>query len=179
MKAIHVTAYGDAREVLQVVDLEPPTAPGVGEVLIDMEYAPLNKHDLASISGFLPVPPAPFVAGNEGTGVVAATGEGVTNVKPGDRVALPLLSGTWREQIVVPAVGMAALPEADPQQLAMIGSNPPTAALILDKYADVPAGSYVVQNAANSGVGRSLIAIAAPAASGPSTSRATRPPSRN
>jgi NADPH:quinone reductase-like Zn-dependent oxidoreductase len=69
-------------------------------------------------------------------------------------------AGSWRRQLMLPARGLFALPDADPQQLAMIGSNPPTAVLALGEYTEVPAGSWVVQNAANSGVGRSLIAIA-------------------
>ena len=44
--------------------------------------------------------------------------------------------------------------------LAMLGINPPTASLLLDEASDLKPGDWVVQNAANSGVGRSLIAIA-------------------
>jgi NADPH:quinone reductase-like Zn-dependent oxidoreductase len=62
--------------------------------------------------------------------------------------------------MVVPAVGLFSLPEAEPQQLAMLGINPPTASLLLDEAPDLKPGDWVVQNAANSGVGRSLIAIA-------------------
>jgi NADPH:quinone reductase-like Zn-dependent oxidoreductase len=160
MKAISAAGRGDARQVLRVVELDSPAAPGPRHVLVDVEYAPLNQHDLLAIAGVLPAPPAPWVPGNEGTGIVAAVGPDVTEVIVGDRVVLPSLSGTWREQIVVAADGLFALPEAAPEQLAMVGMNPPTASLILDEYTGVPAGSYVAQNAANSGVGRSLIAIA-------------------
>jgi NADPH:quinone reductase-like Zn-dependent oxidoreductase len=62
--------------------------------------------------------------------------------------------------LVVPAAGLFSLPEAEPQQLAMLGINPPTASLLLDEASDLKPGDWVVQNAANSGVGRSLIAIA-------------------
>src|SRR5580692_10310964 len=62
--------------------------------------------------------------------------------------------------MVVPAVGLFSLPETEPQQLAMLGINPPTASLLLDEAPDLKPGDWVVQNAANSGVGRSLIAIA-------------------
>ncbi|QIQ01264.1 zinc-dependent alcohol dehydrogenase family protein [Streptomyces liangshanensis] len=160
MKAVQAVARGDAREVLRVVDLEPPGPPAAGEVLVHVEYAPLNRHDLLAIGGYLPVPPPPWVPGNEGTGIVAAVGDGVGEVSAGDRVALPLMSGTWREQLVVPAEGMFPLPDANAQQLAMIGSNPPTAVLALDEFVEVPPGSFVVQDAANSGVGRSMIALA-------------------
>src|SRR5260370_9891351 len=70
-------------------------------------------------------------------------------------------SFTWRQRVVVSAGGLSALPaDADPQQLAMLGINPPTAALLLSEYVDLKPGEWVVQNAANSGVGRWVIAFA-------------------
>jgi len=75
-------------------------------------------------------------------------------------VLVPLYSFSWRERLVAPAAGLSALPEADPRQLAMLGINPPTAALLLNESIDLRPGDWVAQNAANSGVGRSLIAIA-------------------
>jgi len=63
--------------------------------------------------------------------------------------------------MVVSAGGLSALPpDADPQQLAMLAINPPTAALLLSEYVDLRPGEWVVQNAANSGVGRWVIAFA-------------------
>jgi NADPH:quinone reductase-like Zn-dependent oxidoreductase len=44
--------------------------------------------------------------------------------------------------------------------LAMLAINPPTAALLLSEYVDLKPGEWVVQNAANSGVGRWVIAFA-------------------
>jgi NADPH:quinone reductase-like Zn-dependent oxidoreductase len=85
----------------------------------------------------------------------------VESVKVGDRVLAPPASFTWRERIVVSAGGLSALPpDADPQQLAMLAINPPTAALLLSEYVDLKPGEWVVQNAANSGVGRWVIAFA-------------------
>jgi NADPH:quinone reductase-like Zn-dependent oxidoreductase len=85
----------------------------------------------------------------------------VQNVKLGDRVLAPLSSFTWRERMVVSADGLFALPpDADPRQLAMLTINPPTAALLLSEYVDLKPGEWVVQNAANSGVGRWVIAFA-------------------
>jgi NADPH:quinone reductase-like Zn-dependent oxidoreductase len=60
----------------------------------------------------------------------------------------------------VPAAGLFSLPEADPRHLAMLGINPPTASLLLDEASDLKPGDWVAQNAANSGVGRSVISIA-------------------
>src|SRR6185295_17825217 len=122
--------------------------------------APINMNDLYLIQGVYPVRPSlPSVVGNEGVGRVLAVGAGVNHVKAGDRVLVPLYSFSWRERLVAPAAGLFALPEADPRQLAMLGINPPTAALLLNEV-DLRPGDWVAQNAANSGVGRSLIAIA-------------------
>jgi NADPH:quinone reductase-like Zn-dependent oxidoreductase len=85
----------------------------------------------------------------------------VQNVKLGDRVLAPLSSFTWRERMVLSANGLFALPsDADPQQLAMLAINPPTAALLLSEYINLKPGDWVVQNSANSGVGRWVIAFA-------------------
>jgi NADPH:quinone reductase-like Zn-dependent oxidoreductase len=62
--------------------------------------------------------------------------------------------------MIVPASSLFPLPDGDPQQLSMLSGNPPTAALILTEYTQLKPGDWVVQNSANSGVGRSLIAIA-------------------
>jgi NADPH:quinone reductase-like Zn-dependent oxidoreductase len=160
MRALQISAYGDPLNVLELVDIPEPGAPGMGEVLIDVELAPLNLHDLLFMRGYFGGPPAPTVVGNEGFGRVAAVGPGVTNVKVGDHVLAPNLGLTWRERLIAPAQGLFPLPDGDRLQLAQLGSNPPTAALILSEYTDLKPGDWVVQNAGNSGVGRSLIAIA-------------------
>ncbi|MFD1561703.1 hypothetical protein ACFSHT_39655 [Paraburkholderia silviterrae] len=61
-------------------------------------------------------------------------GDGVENVKVGDRVVPPLYSLTWREKMIIPAEGLFALPpDADIQQLAMLRINPVSAALLLNE----------------------------------------------
>src|SRR6201981_630875 len=160
MRALQISAYGDPLNVLELVDIPEPGVPGADEVLIDVELAPLNSHDLLFIRGYFGGPPVPTVVGNEGFGRVAAVGPGVTNVKVGDHVLAPILGLTWRERLIAPARGLFPLPDGDRLQLAQLGSNPPTAALILSEYIDLKPGDWVVQNGGNSGVGRSLIAIA-------------------
>src|SRR5207244_13141340 len=78
----------------------------------------------------------------------------------GDRVSVPPTALVRGERRAAPAAGLPGLPESDPRQLAMLGINPPTAALLLNESTDLRPGDWVAQNAANSGVGRSLIAIA-------------------
>ena len=160
MRALQISAYGDPLNVLELVEIPEPGVPGVGEVLIDVELAPLNLHDLLFIRGYFGGPPTPTVVGNEGFGRVAAVGPGVTNVKVGDHVLTPVLGLSWRTRMIASAQGLFPLPDGDRLQLAQLGSNPPTAALILSEYADLKPGDWAVQNAGNSGVGRSLIAIA-------------------
>ncbi len=52
------------------------------------------------------------------------------------------------------------LPPGDINQFAMMGVNPPTAYLLLTNIVKLPRGSWVIQNGANSGVGRAIVAIA-------------------
>ena len=161
MRAALIKGFGEPTDVLEVSDVPEPSGPAAGEVLVGVEYAPINMNDLYVIQGAFPVRPSlPSIVGNEGVGRVLAVGSGVGHLKVGDQVLIPLYAFSWRERLVVPAVGLFSLPEADPQQLAMLGINPPTASLLLDEAPDLKPGDWVVQNAANSGVGRSLIAIA-------------------
>src|SRR5580765_7340475 len=162
MRAVQLSAYGNPVEGLKYVDIPEPDAPGPNQVLIGVEFCPINPSDLLLAKGMYALRPAlPTVIGNEGVGRVLNAGPGVRNVKVGDRVPAPLSSFTWRERMVISADGLFALPpDADPQQLAMLAINPPTAALLLSEYVNLKSGDWVVQNSANSGVGRWVIAFA-------------------
>ncbi len=162
MRAVQLTAYGNPVEGLNYVDIPEPAAPGPNQVLLGVEFSPLNPSDLMLAQGIYGIRPAlPTVIGNEGVGRILAVGAEVKNVKVGDRVLAPLSSFTWRERMVISAKGLFALPaNADPQQLSMLAINPPTAALLLSEYVDLKPGEWVVQNAANSAVGRWVIAFA-------------------
>ena len=162
MRAVQLTAFGNPVDGLECVDIPEPDTPGPNQVLIGVEYSPINPNDLMVAQGIYAFrPPLPAVIGNEGVGRVLAVGPGVESVRLDDRVLAPPSSFTWRERIVISAGGLSALPvDADPQQLAMLAINPPTAALLLSEYVDLQPGEWVVQNAANSGVGRWVIAFA-------------------
>jgi NADPH:quinone reductase-like Zn-dependent oxidoreductase len=113
MRAVQLTAFGAPVDGLEYVDIAEPDAPGPNQVLIGVEFSPINPNDLLLAMGIYAFRPAlPTVIGNEGVGRVLAVGPGVENVKVGDRV-LPLLSSfTWRERMVIPADGLFALPPA-------------------------------------------------------------------
>jgi NADPH:quinone reductase-like Zn-dependent oxidoreductase len=160
VRAIQITQFGTPEDVVHVVDLQEPPAPGPREVKVAVELSPLNKHDLLLAGGEFLQPPLPLVLGNEGVARIVEVGEDVGTVAVGDLVVVPLFAGAWRERLLLPAEGLFPLPEGSVEQFSMLGSNPPTAGLILSEYADLAPGDWIVQNAANSGVGRSLIALA-------------------
>ena len=94
-----------------VLKTEPfePRQPGPGEALVKQAASGLNFIDTYFRTGLYPVK-LPFVQGSEGAGTVEAVGEGVTNVKPGDRVAY-LGNGTYATHFTGPAGRMVKLPD--------------------------------------------------------------------
>ena len=162
MQAIQLTKYGKPEEGLRLVEIAEPGDPKPGQILIRVEYAPINDSDLLVASGLYAVQPKlPSVVGNEGAGRVLAVGDGVQTVKVGDRVVIPRGVFTWAEKVLAPAEEVIVLPpEIDPQQAAMLSINPPAAALLLEEFVSLKPGDWIVQNAANSGVGRAVIVFA-------------------
>src|ERR1700693_795868 len=136
MQSIQLTKYGKPEEALRLAEIAEPGHPKSGQVLIRVEYAPINDSDLLVASGLYAVQPnLPSVVGNEGAGKVVAVGDGVQNVKVGDRVVLPHGVFSWAEKVLAAAEGAIVLPpEIDPQQAAMLSINPPAAALLLGEF---------------------------------------------
>jgi NADPH:quinone reductase-like Zn-dependent oxidoreductase len=162
MKALQLNAFGDPVASIGLIELPEPDGPGEGEALVQLEYAPIHPSELLMVRGIYGVRPAlPFGLGQEGVGIVLAVGRGVRNLEVGDRVSLPIDRSAWRERVVLPAGDLIAVPlDADPRQLSMLRSNPPTAALLLSQYIDLQPGEWVIQNAGNSGVGRCVSTFA-------------------
>jgi len=161
MQAIQIEAFGNPAEVLKVVEVPEVGAPAEGEVVIALEASPINMSDLLMISGrYGHRPKLPSVMGTEGVGRIVAVGAGVKHLKQGDRTLVPYPAPAWAERIRADATRLRPLPRGDVHQLAMLGINPPTAYLMLTDYVNLPSGAWVIQNSANSGVGRALIPIA-------------------
>jgi NADPH:quinone reductase-like Zn-dependent oxidoreductase len=161
MKAIQIETFGSPAEVAKAVDLPEVGAPGAGEVVIAVEASPINQYDLLMIAGGYGYRPRlPAIMGTEGAGRVIAVGAGVKHLKEGDRTLVPFLHPTWAERIKTDAPWLRPLPPGDINQFAMMGVNPPTAYLLVTDIVELPRGSWVIQNGANSGVGRATIAIA-------------------
>ena len=140
-------------------DLPPLTE---GQALVQVLAAPINPSDVLTLTGeYGMLPPLPAVGGNEGVGVIAELGPGVSSPAVGQTVLLPVGGGTWSTHMVADAKKLMPLPNGvDPLQLAMMTVNPPTAHLLLKEFVDLQAGEWVMQNAANSGVGEYLIQLA-------------------
>lgn len=161
MKAIQIEAFGNPAEVMKLVDVPDVGDPAAGEVVIALEASPINMSDLLMISGRYGYRPnLPAIVGTEGVGRVTAVGSGVKHLKAGDRTIIPYPSAAWAERIKADARPLRPLGAGDVNQLAMLGINPATAWLLLAEYVALQPGSWVIQNSANSGVGRALIGIA-------------------
>jgi len=162
MKSARLSHFGKPAEVIELVDMDDPGAPGEDEVTIDVIACPINPADVLMLEGRYGASPPklPLTPGAEGLGRIARAGAGVKHVKPGDLVLVPG-PGTWRERMTAPAKALWALrSKADPHQLAMLRVNPATAYLMLHDYVPPQAASWVIQNAANSGVGHCLVRLA-------------------
>ncbi|HEV3113344.1 MAG TPA: zinc-dependent alcohol dehydrogenase family protein [Candidatus Binataceae bacterium] len=163
MRRLQLVAHGKPLDVIELNTVSQP-APGPEDVLVSMEAAPLNPSDFLLVRGIYGVRPAfPFSLGSEGVGRVIQTGSKVDVALRGKRILiLPTYEqGTWADQVVVPARNIVPMSDqADPVQLSMIGINPATAYLLLNRYVSLMPGDWIGQTAANSAMGQYIIAIA-------------------
>lgn len=110
MRAVTCTAFAQP-ETLSVQTVPDPT-PGPGEVVLTVEAAGVNYPDALMVMGQYQVkPPLPFTPGAEAAGTVAAVGEGVTHLRPGQRVAAFTGTGAFAEQLLAPANAVMPLPD--------------------------------------------------------------------
>lgn len=162
MKAVQFSRFGRASDVAGLVDIPEPPAPAPGQVLIEVEVTPINPSDLLHFEGRYAKPlPLPAFAGSGILGRVAAIGPRVDDLELGDRVIVVNTDRRgWCERFVSPAARVISVSGADPVDLALLAANPPTALLMLESFSHLQPGDWVLQNAANSSVGVSLIQIA-------------------
>jgi NADPH2:quinone reductase len=107
MRAIQIKQTGGP-EVMTVVDVDP-LVPGPGEALVAVEAIGVNFIDIYFREGRYPSA-LPFTPGQEAAGTVVKVGEGMTTIKPGDRVAWCGVSGTYAEYVLAPAARLVVLP---------------------------------------------------------------------
>jgi len=161
MKIAELTAIGPAEQVVHCVEVPDIGAPGPGEVAVDMLACPINPADILQIEGgYATRPITPCRIGAEGVGRVRAVGREVNGIAVGDLV-INLARDNWVAAQILPASGVIRLPAGiDIQQAAMLKVNAGTAACMLSDFVDLGPGDWVIQNAANSGVGADVIRLA-------------------
>lgn len=139
-------------EVLSVEDW-PVDTPGPGQVLLEQKAVGLNFIDTYQRSGLYPQQ-LPFVAGNEGAGVVKAIGPGVTEVKVGDRVCYQGQIGAYAEERLVSADRLVPIPDGvDFETAAAVLLKGLTAYYLLFKTWPVQKGETILWHAAAGGTG--------------------------
>ena len=158
MKAITIT--NDADRALGWQAVPDPTC-GPGEVLVDIHATAVNRADLLQRTGNYPPPPgaSPYM-GLEMAGVVAATGESVTEWRPGDRVLGLLSGGGYAERVAVPAPHLLPLPsDRDFTWGAAICEVFLTAFVNLFREAGLCAGETALIHGGGSGVGTAAVQL--------------------
>ncbi len=158
MKAIRVHQTGGP-EVLQFEEVATPS-PGPGEVLVKIAAAGINFIDIYHRVGLYPLE-TPFTPGLEAAGIVEAVGEGVSEFKPGDRVAYCTQLGAYAEFALVPAEKLVPVPSGVdlPTAAAVMLQGMTAHYLALDTFPLKP-GHTALVHAAAGGVGLLLVQIA-------------------
>ena len=152
-KAIRIHEHGGP-EVLRWEEVEVGE-PGPGQLRVRHGAVGLNYIDVYHRTGLYPLPSLPWTLGMEGAGRVEAVGEGVTEFKPGDRIAYaspPV--GAYAEVRLMPADRVVALPDAiDDRTAAAMMLQGMTAQYLLRRTYRVQPGDAILLHAAAGGVG--------------------------
>ena len=158
MKAIRIHEFGGP-EVLRIEDVPVPQA-GPGQALIKISAIGVNYLDIYHRTGVYPLP-LPLTPGTEAAGVIAALGEGVTDLAEGQRVAYAGPIGAYAEYAVVPAARLVPLPKGtSDEQAAAVLLQGMTAHYLVDGIFPVKSGDRVLIHAAAGGVGQLLVQMA-------------------
>lgn len=157
MKAIRIHEFGGT-ENLRVDEIETPT-PLAGEALIRVVAAGINFADtMLRQNKYIYTPTLPFTIGFEVAGIIESVGDGVSNVKVGQRVLAVIRGGGYAEYAVANAATVVPIPEG-------LGFGAATALLIqgltaIGLIVDLKAEQTILIHAAAGGVGSLLVQLA-------------------
>ncbi|KAJ5772017.1 hypothetical protein N7520_002546 [Penicillium odoratum] len=175
-KALVYSKYGEPKDVLSL-HKHSISAPHGTQVNLRLLTAPMNPADVNQIQGVYPSKP-PFVStlgtsqpsavgGNEGAFEVISTGAGVKSLSKGDWVIMKKTGqGTWRTHAQMEESQLIRIENKDgltPLQVGTVSVNPVTAYRMIRDFCEwdwMRAGEeWLIQNGANSGVGRAAIQL--------------------
>jgi NADPH2:quinone reductase len=159
MKAVLCKAFGPP-ESLVVEEVTSPD-PGPGEVVVSVKAASVNFPDVLIIQNkYQFKPQLPFSPGSEVAGVVKTIGDGVTTVKPGDRVMAFTTYGAFAEEVRTEATRLLPLPDGmDFTHAAAFGLTYATSDHALRDRGQLAAGETLLVLGAAGGVGLAAIEI--------------------
>jgi mitochondrial enoyl-[acyl-carrier protein] reductase / trans-2-enoyl-CoA reductase len=160
-KAVVFKAIGEPCDVLEIVENNIQFNENL-PILMRMLYCPINPADGLRIRGkFGFNEQLPAIVGGEGVGIIEAFHESYSSedFKIGDICILPF-GGTWSQYKAVNPNEIIVMPASiDPMQLCMFGINA-ASALFLVKSTGLQSNEWLIQNAANSAVGKLIIKFA-------------------
>lgn len=160
MKAVIVEEFGPLSTALYTDSADP--VPGPGEVVIDVHAAEANFPDILVMEGNYQIkPPLPFSPGKAGAGVVAAVGDGVTDLQIGDHVGVQVEYGTYAEKLKLPAATCYKMPDAMPfDAAAALGLVYQTSHYALVERGRFQPGETVLVLGASGGIGSAACQLA-------------------
>ncbi len=167
MKAVQLTDYGSV-DNFRMADIPEPQA-GPNQVRIKVAFAGLRWGDVMARNGD-PVrrytPPFAFTAGQEAAGVVDQVGEGVENIKIGQRLYINIWEGAFAEYAIVTlnkdtwARDMVPIPDGVPMDVFLAYPvNMMAAWMAVYQWGQVKPGQTVLLHQAAGGLGRLITQI--------------------
>src|SRR4030095_8298978 len=158
MKAVRVRKHGGADAL--VIDDIPTPEPKPGETRVKIEASGVNFIDIYHRTGLYPLQ-TPFTLGTEGAGVVDAVGDGVTEVKKGDRGAYAMIPGSYADYAIVPAAKLVPVPaNIESKAAAALMLQGMTAHYLTHSTYALKHGDTALIHAAAGGVGLLLTQVA-------------------
>src|SRR4029453_8485715 len=153
MKAVVMNGTG-GREMLEYVE-RPDPVEGPGQALVEVAFAGVNFMDIGVRQGMAWTDtPNPKILGVEGIGRIAAVGDGVEGVSPGQRVAWVYAPGSYAQRIAIPAASLVPVPDAiDDRTAASVMMQGLTASHFATDFYPVQPGDVAFVHAAAGGLG--------------------------
>ena len=161
MQSIRFYEFGNPADVLRIEDVPQPE-PGPNQVLVRLRARSINPSDLLTVRGLYgSLPKLPSTPGLEGMGEVVTVGDGVKNLRAGQRVIPIGVPGTWQEYVLAESTQLIPVPDnVSDQTAAQFVVNPLTAWIMTIEELALKPGEWLLLTAAGSTLGRVVLQIA-------------------